>query len=144
MFLAYFTWFEKIKAHLSVCVRVFSLIFCFLWGPDRLSGPHILLSNGYRRRFPGGQRGLGVKLATHLYLLPMSRMVELYLHSLICLHGIACNQLNTGTTLPMGFVTYQKKAGDWFFIVSFVSLIELRFVTRFLLKLNSRYGTGPE
>jgi hypothetical protein len=27
-------------------------------------------------------------------------MVELYLHSLICLHGIVLNELSTGTTLP--------------------------------------------
>jgi hypothetical protein len=29
-----------------------------------------------------------LNLITHLYLVPRSRMVELYLHSLICLHGI--------------------------------------------------------
>jgi hypothetical protein len=27
-------------------------------------------------------------------------MVELYLHSPICLHGIMLNELSTGTTLP--------------------------------------------
>jgi hypothetical protein len=30
----------------------------------------------------------GVKLTTHLHLVPRSRMVELYLHSPICLHGV--------------------------------------------------------
>jgi hypothetical protein len=40
-----------------------------------------------------------VKLATHRHMLPKSRMVELYLHSAICLHGIVVNSLSTGTTL---------------------------------------------
>jgi hypothetical protein len=31
--------------------------------------------------FPGGESGKGVKLTTHLYLVPKSGMVELYLHS---------------------------------------------------------------
>jgi hypothetical protein len=49
--------------------------------PDRLCGPLSLLSNGYR----------GVKLTTHLHLVPRSRMVELYLHSPICLHSVVLN-----------------------------------------------------
>jgi hypothetical protein len=28
-------------------------------------------------------------------------MVELYLHSPVCLHGIVLNELSTGTTLPL-------------------------------------------
>jgi hypothetical protein len=35
-----------------------------------------------------GVKQPGVKLATYLHLVPISRMVELYLHSTICLHGI--------------------------------------------------------
>jgi hypothetical protein len=35
-----------------------------------------------------GQEGLGVKLATHLQLVLRSRMVELYLHFSLCLHGL--------------------------------------------------------
>jgi hypothetical protein len=31
---------------------------------------------------------MGVKLTTHLHLVPRSRKVELYLHSPICFHGI--------------------------------------------------------
>jgi hypothetical protein len=33
----------------------------------------------------------GVRLTTHLHLVPRSRLVELYLHSLICLHGVVLN-----------------------------------------------------
>jgi hypothetical protein len=33
----------------------------------------------------------GVKLRTHLHLLPRSRMVELHLHSPICHHGVVFN-----------------------------------------------------
>jgi hypothetical protein len=33
----------------------------------------------------------GVKLTTHLHLVPRSRKMELYLHSLIELHGIVLN-----------------------------------------------------
>jgi hypothetical protein len=40
-----------------------------------------------------GAFSLGVKLTTHLHLLPRSRMVELYLHSLICLNGIVLNSI---------------------------------------------------
>jgi hypothetical protein len=38
----------------------------------------------------GGLSCRGVKLSTHLYLAPRSRMRGLYLHSPICLHGVVC------------------------------------------------------
>jgi hypothetical protein len=38
-----------------------------------------------------GKSGRGVKLTTHFHLLPRLSMVELYLHSLIYLHGIVFN-----------------------------------------------------
>jgi hypothetical protein len=41
--------------------------------------------------FLWGQSGRGVKLTTHLHLMPSSRKVELYLHFPICLYGIVLN-----------------------------------------------------
>jgi hypothetical protein len=38
----------------------------------------------------------GVKLTTHLHLASMSRMIEIYIHSPIRLHGVVFN-LSTGT-----------------------------------------------
>jgi hypothetical protein len=46
---------------------------------------------GYRELFPRRYSGRVVQLTTHLYLVPMSRMVELYLHSPACLHGVVLN-----------------------------------------------------
>jgi hypothetical protein len=37
---------------------------------------------------PGVKWDKGLKLTTHLHVMPRSRMVKLYLHSPICLHGI--------------------------------------------------------
>jgi hypothetical protein len=47
---------------------------------DRLSGPPSLHSNGYWGLFPRRKSGRGVKLTTHLHIVPRSRMAELYLH----------------------------------------------------------------
>jgi hypothetical protein len=41
----------------------------------------ILLSSGYQELFSWEYSGRGVKLSTHLHLVPRSRCVELYLHS---------------------------------------------------------------
>jgi hypothetical protein len=42
--------------------------------------------------FPGGGEEIGVvNLSTHLHLVPGLRLVELYLHSPIYLHGILLN-----------------------------------------------------
>jgi hypothetical protein len=49
-------------------------------------------------RSPGGQNSWGVKLVTHLYLVPRSKMVELCLHSPVCFRDLVLNLLNTGTT----------------------------------------------
>jgi hypothetical protein len=55
--------------------------FSVLWGLPSL------LYNGHRELFPGGKGGRGVKLTTHLYLVPKLKMMELYLHSSIGLHA---------------------------------------------------------
>jgi hypothetical protein len=49
---------------------------------------------------PGSRSDRDMKLATQFYLQPMSRMVELYLHYPIHLHGIVLNKLSIGTPLP--------------------------------------------
>jgi hypothetical protein len=59
--------------------------------PDRLLSPPTLLSNGFTASFPSGKNSLGVKLTTHLHLVPRSIMVELYFHSHIRLHGVVLN-----------------------------------------------------
>jgi hypothetical protein len=44
----------------------------------------------------------GVKLVAHLSLVPRSRMVELYFHSLIRLHVLVLNYFMTVINLPNG------------------------------------------
>jgi hypothetical protein len=46
---------------------------------------------------PGVGCRRGAKLFTHPHLVPLSRMVELYLHSPTRLHGLVVTELNTGT-----------------------------------------------
>jgi hypothetical protein len=49
--------------------------------PDRLLGqPSLLLHNGYWWLLHWQSSSRGIKLTTHLHLMPRSRMVELYLH----------------------------------------------------------------
>jgi hypothetical protein len=48
----------------------------------------LILSSVYGDSFPRGKNGRGVKLITHLHLVPRLRMVKLYLHSPILFHGV--------------------------------------------------------
>jgi hypothetical protein len=69
-------------------------IFSYAQRLDRLCGPPSLLSNVFGgSSFPGGKTGRDVKLTSHLHLVPRSRMVELYLLSHTCLHGIVLNYI---------------------------------------------------
>jgi hypothetical protein len=77
-------------------------IFSSRQRPGRLWDPPSLLSNGSRGRFPRG-KAAGVWSRPLTSMLPMSRKAELYLHSPMCLHGIALKQLSAGTTLPFLF-----------------------------------------
>jgi hypothetical protein len=63
----------------------------FVSTPQHPRGPPSLLSNGYRGPFPQGWSNQGVKPTTHLHLLLRSRMVELYFHSSVLLHGVVLN-----------------------------------------------------
>jgi hypothetical protein len=58
---------------------------------DRLWGPPSLISKGNWGILSWGYSGSGVKLTTHIYLLPRSRKVELYLHFNTYLHGVVLN-----------------------------------------------------
>jgi hypothetical protein len=81
-------------------------IFLFYTTSRLVLGPTRLISNGYRELFPQGESGRDMKLTTQVHLVPRSRIVELYLHSLIRLHGVVLNKLSTRTTLP--FVLQMK------------------------------------
>jgi hypothetical protein len=77
----------------------------------RWTGKHHLIYNIWRRIIyrlynSPGYSSSGVKLTTHLHLVPRSRMVELYMHSPIRLHGAVLNQWSTGTTLPFSYSTF--------------------------------------
>jgi hypothetical protein len=60
--------------------------FCTLQRPDQLWISPSLLYNG--QLFPRGQSSRGVKLITHIRLVPRPSMVDLYIHSPICLRGV--------------------------------------------------------
>jgi hypothetical protein len=51
------------------------------------------------RHFPRRQSGRGVNLTTHFQLVPRPRKRDLFIHSLIRLHGVVLNFLSTRGTL---------------------------------------------
>jgi hypothetical protein len=59
---------------------------------------------------PPGLSDMSVKLTAHFHLVPRLRMVELYIHFPIRLHGVVFNSLSTGTTLP--FLQYNLSEYD--------------------------------
>jgi hypothetical protein len=58
---------------------------------------------GTEGSFPWGKTDRGVKLTTHLRLVVKSRMVELYFHFLMYLHGVVVNKLSAAITLHLTF-----------------------------------------
>jgi hypothetical protein len=54
-----------------------------------------------------------VKLASHLNLVPRLRMLELYLHSLIRLHGVALNGLSIGTDLSYLSLGHERRVATY-------------------------------
>jgi hypothetical protein len=80
---------EEVGVRVSVEARIFTSP-C---RPNRLWGPPNLLSNMYWGLFPLALSGRGVKLTTHLQLVPRSKYVDLYIHSSIRLHGTLSHSL---------------------------------------------------
>jgi hypothetical protein len=97
----------------------------------------------YWRLFPQRWSGRGLKLNTHLHLLPMSRMVELYFHSPICLHGRAQGQfyLQLGAFLSTSalfrILVFNKRKSD----TKFIKASHTRVFTKPISV--ERQGTGP-
>jgi hypothetical protein len=65
-----------------------------LWGPPNL------LSNGYQGHFPRGKAAGACSWLLTSNWCQVQENVDLYIHSLILLHGIVLSYLSTGTTLP--------------------------------------------
>jgi hypothetical protein len=70
--------------------RFFSITFRPALGLTQPPIQWILVAVSPRAKLPGCE---AEKLTTHIHLVPRSRMVELYLNSPICLHGIVLNYI---------------------------------------------------
>jgi hypothetical protein len=66
-------------------------IFLFFTASSTVLGPIKPPIQWIPKAISQGVKRPGMKLTTHLRLMPRSRMAELYLHSPICLHGILLN-----------------------------------------------------
>jgi hypothetical protein len=74
-------------------------MFLFPQCPDRVWGPLNLLSNRFL-----GYSGRSVKLTFHLNLVPRSRMMELYPHYSLPLHGLVLNKSSTEIILHLALL----------------------------------------
>jgi hypothetical protein len=68
-------------------IRDFSSLYRFKTGSVAHSVSNLM---GMGAAFPS-YSGRGVKLTTHLHLELRSRTMELYIHFIICLHGVELN-----------------------------------------------------
>jgi hypothetical protein len=86
------------------------------------------LTNGNRGLFPRKQSGRDVKVTSHFRLVPRSRMVELYLHSPTCLHGI---------------MLYLTKCKENYFLSCTLQNRLLSAIDLIPWAFDSRQGQGP-
>jgi hypothetical protein len=63
------------------------VMWCLIKHIDIFDRGNNILSNGYRGLFRRGKSDQSVKLTTHLHVMPMSHLIQLYLHSLLLLHA---------------------------------------------------------
>jgi hypothetical protein len=73
---------------LNLGAREFSLLHSVHTGSGFHPASHKM---GTKGSFSGSKAAGGVKLTVHFHLVPRSRIVELNLHSPICLHGVMLN-----------------------------------------------------
>jgi hypothetical protein len=83
-------------------------IFCSSPRPDRIWYPPSLLSNGYQRLFLWGLGGWGVKLTTHLHLMPRSKNEWSYTSTPpVRLHGVVLNLKKKHKVITFTFTVSQ-------------------------------------
>jgi hypothetical protein len=85
------SWTVGVRFQACAKIILYSTEFRPLLGPTY---PHI---QWVTRALSPALSSQGMKLTTHLLLVPRLRKLEMYLHSTICLHGIVFNWLSTRT-----------------------------------------------